>query len=55
MNKKTLLPIILLIFSFIIIGCGNSAADTVIIGTIYTSEADQKMVSAVAIKDGVYK
>ena len=59
MNKKTLLPIILLIFSFIIIGCGNGAgskyADTVITGTIYTSEADNKMVSAVAIKDGVYQ
>lgn len=59
MNKKTLLPIILLIFSFIIIGCGNSAknkyADTVITGTIYTSEADNKMVSAVAIKNGVYQ
>ena len=43
MNKKTLLPIILLIFSFIVSGCSksNNYADTVITGTIYTSEADK--------------
>ena len=57
MNKKTLLPIILLIFSFIVSGCSksNNYADTVITGTIYTSEADKKIVSAVAVKDGVYQ
>ena len=57
MNKKTLLPIILLVFSFIVIGCGGSSkyADTVITGTIYTSETNQKIVSAIAIKDGVYQ
>ena len=57
MNKKTLLPIILLIFSFIVIGCSksNNYADTVITGTIYTSEANEKIVNAIAIKDGVYK
>lgn len=57
MNKKTLLPIILLVFSFIVIGCSksNNYADTVITGTIYTSETNQKIVSAIAIKDGVYQ
>ena len=57
MNKKTLLPIILLILSFIVIGCngGSKYADTVITGTIYTSEADKKIVNAIAIKDGVYQ
>lgn len=57
MNKKTLLPIILLIFSFIVIGCngGSKYADTVIIGTIYTSETNQKIVKAIAIKKGVYQ
>ena len=57
MNKKTLLPIILLIFSFIVTGCSksNNYADTVITGTIYTSEAGQKIVSAIAVKDGVYQ
>ena len=57
MNKKTLLPIILLIFSFIVIGCSksNNYADTVITGTIYTSEANEKIVNAIAIKDGVYQ
>ena len=57
MNKKTLLLIILLIFSFIVTGCGksNNYADIVITGTIYTSEADKKIVNAIAIKDGVYQ
>ncbi|WP_297298819.1 amidohydrolase [uncultured Brachyspira sp.] len=57
MNKKTLLPIILLIFSFIVTGCSksNNYADTVITGTIYTSEAGQKIVSAIAVKNGVYQ
>ncbi|MEI0558753.1 amidohydrolase [Brachyspira intermedia] len=57
MNKKTLLPIILLIFSFIVTGCGksNNYADIVITGTIYTSETDNKMVSAIAVKNGVYQ
>ena len=57
MNKKTLLPIILLILSFIVIGCngGSKYADTVITGTIYTSEADKKIVNAIAIKYGVYQ
>ena len=57
MNKKTLLPIILLISSFIATGCSksNNYADTVITGTIYTSEADQKIVSAIAVKNGVYQ
>ncbi|MBW5408941.1 amidohydrolase [Brachyspira hampsonii] len=57
MNKKTLLPIILLILSFIVIGCNGSSkyADTVITGTIYTSETNQKIVNAIAIKDGVYQ
>ena len=57
MNKKTLLPIILLIFSFIVTGCSksNNYADTVITGTIYTSEAGKKIVSAIAVKNGVYQ
>ena len=57
MNKKTLLLIILLIFSFIVTGCGksNNYANIVITGTIYTSEADKKIVNAIAIKDGVYQ
>lgn len=57
MNKKTLLPIILLISSFIVTGCSksNNYADTVITGTIYTSEAGKKIVSAIAVKNGVYQ
>ena len=50
---KLLLAIMILVMAVpMMTGCGNSA-DTVITGTIYTADAEDSVVEAVAVKDGV--
>lgn len=57
--KKIMVIAICLVLAFTVTGCGAPASDsdfaeTVIIGSIYTADAEGSTVSALAIKDGKY-
>jgi len=58
MSKKTAMLLVCLLLLFLFTGCGPGAdsdlADTVIIGTIYTVDNQENIVTALAIKDGEY-